>query len=196
MVGRRTRPCQASSSTSPRGGSRAPVRGGASGGGRYFTPPRSRGLTSSTSVSSPRSSGRRRRQESGDPDGSRRRPASAAPSRSTIGGHASYEDFRSIERSVESGMSRPTRLDTRSGQDVRETRALDGLDLRWSGEVHGFLGPNGAGSPPPCGSCWDDPQGRRRGASVRRRPVGRAAAPPPSGPCPATSALAEPAAAR
>jgi ABC-2 type transport system ATP-binding protein len=34
------------------------------------------------------------------------------------------------------------------------TRALDGLDLVvHTGEVHGFLGPNGAGRRPPCGSC-------------------------------------------
>ncbi|BDT87827.1 hypothetical protein FMUAM8_35910 [Nocardia cyriacigeorgica] len=35
------------------------------------------------------------------------------------------------------------------------TRALDGLDLQVAtGEVHGFLGPNGAGNPPPSGCCW------------------------------------------
>ncbi len=34
-------------------------------------------------------------------------------------------------------------------------RALDGLELTvQEGEVHGFLGPNGAGSRPPSASCW------------------------------------------
>ncbi len=72
------------------------------------------------------------------------------------------------------------------------TRALDGLDLTVvPGEVHGFLGPerrrevHHAADP-----ARDDPQGRRRRASARRRPVGpgrrRSTAVSPT--CPATSA--------
>ena len=35
-----------------------------------------------------------------------------------------------------------------------QTRALDGLDLTVrTGEVHGFLGPNGPARRRPCGSC-------------------------------------------
>lgn len=37
-----------------------------------------------------------------------------------------------------------------------DVRALDGLDLHVrAGEVHGFLGPNGAERRPPSASCWD-----------------------------------------
>ena len=55
------------------------------------------------------------------------------------------------------------------------TRALDGLDLEVeTGEVHGFLGPNGAGQVDDHpGAARAAARGRRRGPSARRRPVAR-----------------------
>ena len=77
------------------------------------------------------------------------------------------------------------------GEDVRPTRALDGLDLTVdAGEVHGFLGPNGSGKTTTIRVLLGLLRADRAGAAARRRPLATTRSTCTAGwpTCPATSA--------